>query len=201
MASQPDGHEVTNLLERLNDGNRAAADALVPLIYPVLHRLAANCLRRERSDHTLQATALVNEAYLRLVGQHDVHWKSRAHFYGIAARIMRRILLDFARKRHRLKRGGADQKVTLDDGLMVSEDRLDEVLLVDEALRRLAGMDERQGRMVELRFFAGLSAEETAEVLGVSVITVKRDWITAKAWLYREISKARPDESGTMALG
>jgi RNA polymerase sigma factor (TIGR02999 family) len=156
-------------------------------------------MRRERSGHTLQPTALVHEAYLRLVGQREVQWKSRAHFYSIAGRIMRRILLDFARKRRSAKRGGAGVKVTLDEGLVVAENRLDDVLLIDEALHRLAEMDERQGRIVELRFFAGLSVEETALALEISPITVKRDWNSARAWLYREISKARPDEPGTVA--
>ncbi len=197
--SESDGHEVTALLGKLSSGNADAADRLAPLIYSELRHLAANCMRRERIGHTLQPTALVHEAYIRLVGQKEVHWKSRAHFYSIAGRIMRRILLDFARKRLSSKRGGAGQKVTLDEGLMVSEDRLDDILLIDEALNRLTEMDERQGRIVELRFFAGLSVEETALALDISPITVKRDWNSAKAWLYREIAKARPNESGTVA--
>jgi RNA polymerase sigma factor (TIGR02999 family) len=196
-----DGHQVTALLGRLSSGNAEAADALAPLIYTELRRLAANCMRRERIGHTLQPTALVHEAYLRLIGQREVQWKSRAHFYSIAGRIMRRILLDFARKRLSSKRGGAGRKVTLDEGLVIAEDRLDDILLVDEALHRLAEMDQRQSRIVELRFFAGLSVEETALVLEISPITVKRDWNSAKAWLYREITKARPNESGRVAAG
>jgi RNA polymerase sigma factor (TIGR02999 family) len=199
--SASDGHEVTALLGRLSGGNPEAADALAPLIYSELHRLAVSCMRRERTGHTLQPTALVNEAYLRLVGQREVQWKSRAHFYGIAGQIMRRILLDFARKRLSAKRGGAGWKVTLDEGMVIAEDRLDDILLIDAALNRLAQLDERQSRIVELRFFAGLSFEETAAALELSTITVKRDWNSAKAWLYREIAKARPNESGTVAAG
>jgi RNA polymerase sigma factor (TIGR02999 family) len=156
-------------------------------------------MRRERTGHTLQPTALVNEAYVRLVGQREVQWKSRAHFYGIAGQIMRRVLLDFARKRLSAKRGGAGWRVTLDEGMVIAEDRLDDILLIDEALNRLAQMDPRQSRIVELRFFAGLSFEETAAALDISPITVKRDWSSAKAWLYREMAKARSDESGTVA--
>jgi RNA polymerase sigma factor (TIGR02999 family) len=197
----PGEHEVTALLGRLSSGQADAADALAPLIYAELRRLAGACMRRERAGHTLQPTALVHEAYLRLVGQREVQWKSRAHFYGIAGQLMRRILLDFARKRLSSKRGGAGRKVTLDEGLVISEDRLDDVLLVDAALNRLSALDERQGRIVELRFFAGLSVEETAQALEISPITVKRDWNSAKAWLYREIAKGRRDESGSVAAG
>jgi RNA polymerase sigma factor (TIGR02999 family) len=194
-------HEVTALLGRLRSGHPEAAEALAPLIYNELRRLARNCMRRERAEHTLQPTALVHEAYIRLIGQREVQWKNRAHFYGIAGQLMRRILLDLARKRITAKRGGAGRRVTLDEGLVISEERLDDVIAVDDALHRLAALDERLSRVVELRFFAGLSVEETAEVLEVSPITVKRDWNSAKAWLYREIAKGRHDESGSMAAG
>jgi len=184
--------EVTQLLGQLRAGRKEAADELVPLIYQELHKLAAACMRRERPSHTLQATALVNEAYLRLIGQHDVEWQNRSHFYGIAAQIMRRVLLDYARKHQAEKRGGPNQKVRIDEALLVAEQQLDAVLAVDESLSRLEKIDPRQAKVVELRFFAGLDVEQTAAVMGISTATVKREWQFAKAWLQREMGGASP---------
>ena len=164
----------------------------MPLVYGELRRLARSHLRRERSAHTLQSTALVHEAFLRLVNQRDVHWRSRAHFYGIAAQMIRRILVDHARSQQAGKRGAGAIKLELDEALLLhSGARQKDLDLVglDDALQRLAALDERQSRMVELRFFAGLSVEETAEVMHLSPATVKRDWSSARAWLYREILK------------
>lgn len=209
---EPD-REITVMLRRLRDGSPGAADALVPVIYAELRRLAGWFMRRERPGHTLQPTALVHEAYFRLVGQHDVEWQNRAHFFSVAARIMRRILLDFARKRLSARRGGPRQRVTLDDTLLISEERLDDILIIDESLTRLAKLDERQSRIVELRFFGGLDVDDIARLLDISPITVKRDWNSARAWLQREISRGLPDtnrpgnsllkcdQPGTMAAG
>src|SRR5438552_15395576 len=160
----------------------------MPLVYEELRRLAHQYMSRERSGNTLQTSALVNEAYLRLVDQRDVHWQSRAHFFGIAAQMMRRILVDHARKRHNQKRGGNALRITLDKAAIVPQDRAADVVALDEALTTLAIIDQRKSQMVELRFFGGLSIEETAEVLKVSPATVMRDWTLAKAWLRREMS-------------
>lgn len=160
----------------------------MPLVYEELRRLAHQYMSRERSGNTLQTSALVNEAYLRLVDQRDVHWQNRAHFFGIAAQMMRRILVDHARKRHNQKRGGNALRVTLDKAAIVPQDRAADVVALDEALTTLAIIDQRKSQMVELRFFGGLSIEETAEVLKVSPATVMRDWTLAKAWLRREMS-------------
>jgi RNA polymerase sigma-70 factor, ECF subfamily len=186
--------DVTVLLSELSRGNEEAADKLVPLVYSELKRLARSYMRRERPEHTLQATALVHEAYLKLVRQHDVNWQSRSHFFGIAAQLMRRILIDHARGHLREKRGGANQAVPLDDALVFSPEHSEELVRLDEALVRLSRFDERQGKIVELRFFGGLSVEETAEYLGISPKTVKRDWAVAKAWLHGELKQT---ESGT----
>ena len=186
MKSSP--HEVSRLLVAWGDGDRAALDELLPLVHEELRRLAHRCMSRESPGHTLQTSALVNEAYLRLVDQKGVRWQNRAHFFGIAAQIMRRILVDHARSRGYRKRGGGARRVDLDEALAVSPQRAAEVVALDEALSRLAEFDPRQSRIVELRFFGGLSIEETAEVLGVSPGTVMRDWTLAKAWLRREIS-------------
>jgi RNA polymerase sigma factor (TIGR02999 family) len=194
--------EVTRLLGQFSQGRSEAASELAPLIYEELHRLASAFMRRERPGHTLQATALVNEAFMRLLGQQHVEWRNRAHFFGIAATMMRRILASYARQHHAAKRGGAGHKVTLDEGMLISEDRLADVLAVDEALERLAAIDPQQSRLVELRFFAGLSVEEIAEVMGISTPTVKREWRSAKAWLYHELVKAgERGESGEVAAG
>lgn len=178
--------EITGLLKNSQSGDRAALDRLLPLIYDELRRLAASHLRRERPDHTLQATALVHEAYLRLVEQHSVDWRNRAHFFALAAEMMRRILVNHAQQHHAQKRGGHDTKLALDEAVsLAGEERPIDWLLMDDALKRLTALDPRQGRIVELRFFGGLTVEEVAEVLGVSEITVKREWRVAKAWLHQ----------------
>jgi RNA polymerase sigma factor (TIGR02999 family) len=180
--------QVTDLLVAWSDGDKAAYDQLVPLVHDELHRLAHRYMSRERPGHTLQTTALVDEAYMRLVDQ-KVHWQNRSHFFGIAAEVMRRILVDYARRQRYAKRGGGAQKVELDEAMLMARDRSDQLVALDEALKRLAEFDERKSRVVELRFFGGLSVEETAESLAISVNTVKRDWSTARAWLYKEVSR------------
>lgn len=179
--------EITNLLARLNSGQPDVSARLIALVYPELHAIAGRAMRRERPDHTLQATVLVHEAYLRLVGQSGIRWENRAQFFGFAASVMRRVLVDYAREHRALKRGGAAAKVTLDDALLVTEDHMDRVLMIDDSLRKLAAVDPDQSRVVELRFFAGMNVEETAEALGVSTATVKREWSHAKAWLQRDM--------------
>jgi RNA polymerase sigma factor (TIGR02999 family) len=180
-------HEVTQLLLDWSNGNQAALDKLMPLVYGELHRLAHQYMNWESPGHTLQTSGLVNEAYLRLVDQREVHWQNRAHFFGIAAQLMRRILVDYARSRHYAKRGGNAQQVSFDEAVMVSPERATEVIALDEALKRLAVIDERKSQIVEFRFFGGLSIEETAEVLKVSPGTIMRDWTLAKAWLRKEM--------------
>jgi RNA polymerase sigma-70 factor, ECF subfamily len=178
---------VTELLRAWGNGDDGALERLTPLVEAELRRLARGYMRRERRDHTLQATALVNEAFLRLTDARRVHWQDRAHFLGISARLMRRVLVDHARSRGYLKRGGDAERVTLDEGLVTSPEPAVDVLALDRALEALAAVDVRKGRVVELRFFGGLSVEETAEVLHVSADTVKRDWRLAKLWLLREL--------------
>lgn len=180
--------QITRLLQERRAGQDAAASRLIDAVYPELRRIAAHCLRAERSDHTLQATALVNEAYLRLVGQQDKDWQNRAHFFAVAAQVMRRVLVDYARDRKAKKRGGGREKTELTDELIIVRERLDDVLAIDTALTRLALRDARQSKVVELRFFGGLTESEVAEVLGVAPRTVKRDWNVAKAWLYGELN-------------
>lgn len=182
--------EVTRLLHELQGGSESAADALVPLVYDELHQMAVQHMRRERDDHTLQPTALVHDAYMRLVDQRGAGWQNRAHFFGIASRAMRRILVDHARKRRAAKRDGG-QRVTLDASAMQAAEPSVDVLALDEALSKLAALDARQARVVELRFFGGLSVEETAEVLGISRATANRDWTFARAFLQREIEQDR----------
>jgi len=182
-------HEVTRLLLAWSDGDRAALDQLMPLVYAELHRMAHRHLGGERPGHTLQTTALVNEAYLRLVDQKQSQWQNRTHFFAVAAQLMRRILVDYARARNNAKRGGGAMWVTLEEAAEVSGDRSAEMVALDDALTELAEFDLRKSRIVELRFFGGLSIEETAEVLNVSPGTVMREWTLAKAWLQREISK------------
>jgi RNA polymerase sigma factor (TIGR02999 family) len=184
----PHTQEVTQLLVKLSAGDRSALDDLLPLVYDELRRLADRYLRRERSDHTLQATALVNEAYLRLVDQ-NVPWQNRAHFFGVAAEMMRRILVDHARSHQAQKRGSGGIKLSLDDALNMSDERASDLIALDEALSALAAFDPQKSRIVELRFFGGLSIEETAKVLGIGTATVIRQWKMAKAWLYHEVSK------------
>jgi RNA polymerase sigma-70 factor (ECF subfamily) len=180
--------EVTRLLEDWSRGDRQALDALIPLVHDELHRLAKGYLARERPGHTLQATALVNEAYMRLVGERDMLWQSRAHFIGVAAQLMRFILVDHCRRKNFQKRGGDAVRVTFDENLEVTVERSDELMALDEALNKLASQDERKSRIAELRYFGGLSVEETAEALSISVATVMRDWRLTRAWLQRELS-------------
>ena len=181
-------HEVTELLIGWSNGDRAALDKLMPLIDDELRRLAHRYMRQERADHTLQTTALVNEAFVRLVNRKNLQWQNRAHFFGIAAHLMRTILVDHARSHASAKRGGGARKLELNEALVVSQQRASEVIALDEALKQLALIDPRQSRIVELRFFGGLTVEEAAEVLHVSPVTIKREWSTAKAWLYRELA-------------
>jgi RNA polymerase sigma factor (TIGR02999 family) len=181
---------VTRLLQDWSGGDRGAAERLMPLVYDELRHLARSYLRRERSDHTLQPTALVNEAYLKLIDQTRVSWQNRSHFFGIAAQVMRRVLLDHARSHASAKRGGGGHnKLSLDDAKVPAVERAAELLALDEALQRLAEVFPRKGRVVELRFFGGLSTAEAAEVLGVSEKTVMREWESAKLWLYRELDR------------
>ncbi|MDX2034854.1 MAG: sigma-70 family RNA polymerase sigma factor [Blastocatellia bacterium] len=190
-SASPD--QITRLLLAWSAGESAAFDALLPLVYDELHRLAHRYLGRERRDHTLQTTALVNEAYLRLIDSSRVQWQNRAHFFAISAQLMRRILVDFARGRRNLKRGGEGRRVLFDDALLVAEEREKDLVALDEALSTLSALNPRQGRVVELRFFGGLSIEETAEALAVSIDTVKRDWRLAKVWLLRELDRTGGD--------
>jgi RNA polymerase sigma factor (TIGR02999 family) len=187
---EEDSRQITQLLERWSNGDAGVLDDLMPLVYTELRRQAAGYLRRERPNHTLQPTALINEAYLKLIDQRDVKWQNRAHFFALAAQAMRRILVDYARERKREKRGGAAENLPLDEALtIVSQEKSVDLVALDEALSELATFDERQARVVELRYFSGLSIDETAEVLNVSNVTVRRDWSLAKAWLHQEITK------------
>jgi RNA polymerase sigma-70 factor (ECF subfamily) len=180
--------EVTKLLAEMRAGNRGAESRLMPLVYGELRKLARHYMRSERPDHTLQATALVHEAYLRLVGQREVDWHNRAHFFAVAAQSMRRILVDHARAHLAQKRAKGDQPISLEDACAIANAGSRELLALDEALARLATQDPRQARIVELRFFGGLKEAEVAEALGVSTRTVKREWRVARAWFYKEIS-------------
>lgn len=184
-----DSGDVTQLLVDYSNGKRDALDVLTPLVYGELRNLAARYLRRERSDHTLQSTALVHEAYLRLIDQNQVRWQNRAHFFGVAAQMIRRILVDHARTRHAQKRGGNAQKLSLDEAIGLPERRDLDIVALDDALKLLAELDAQQSKVIELRFFGGLSIEETAEALGISPATVKREWVTARAWLLRQLSR------------
>lgn len=187
MAADSTGNEVTELLRKWSAGDAEALDELTPLIYAELHRIARRYMRRERDDHTLQTSALVNEAYLRLIDWKTAKWENRAHFFGVSAQLMRRILVDFARKRPRV----GDEKihhVSLDEAFTVTAGKDSDLVALDEALIELAKFDERKVRIVEMKFFGGLSVEETAEVLKIAPVTVMREWQKAKAWLYRELS-------------
>ena len=191
MERSPDqGPKITLWLTEWGKGNAEALEELMPVVYAELHRQAASYLRRERIGHTLQATALINETYLKLIDQREVNWKNRAHFFGIAAQAMRRILVDHAKARHRNKRGGNAENLPLEAAEFAASPNGTSVDLIalDEALTRLAELDERQSRIVELRFFSGMSVEETAEALSVSTATVKNEWRTAKAWLFQELN-------------
>ena len=180
--------EVTELLRRWSGGDVAARESLVPLVYDELRRLARYYLASQRSDHTLQSTAIVHEAYLRLAGRDNVHWENRSHFFAVAAQLMRRILVDHARKRNAAKRGGAHLTLLVDETVEPSSQRELDLVALDDALKALAELDERQSRIVELRFFGGLSIDDTSRILDISPATVKREWSTARAWLHGEIS-------------
>lgn len=193
MASSPK-HEVTQMLLAWNDGDENALERLIPYVEAELHRLAQYYLSRERPGHTLQATALVNEAFLRLIDSQSVQWQNRAHFFGITAQVMRRILVDHARRRRNQKRGGELLRVSLVEAENVAGGRDTSVIALDEALQLLAEFDQRKSRIVELKFFGGLSEEEIAEVLQVSLRTVQRDWNLARAWLFKELSKEDSDD-------
>ena len=198
--SQPQGDEprtlpvgqVSALLRAWSDGNRAALDSLTPIVYDELHRLARHYMKGERPGHSLQTTALVNEAYMRLVDYKSMKWQNRAHFFAVSAQLMRRILVDHAR-RHNLKRGGDRLQVSLDETAMVASGKDADLVALDDAMSALAQLDPRKVQVVEMRFFGGLSVEETADVLKVSAVTVMRDWSTAKAWLYRELTRGGRD--------
>jgi RNA polymerase sigma factor (TIGR02999 family) len=194
MTTKNSRHEVTELLHAWSDGKEESLDDLVPLVYEELHRLARHYMNGERSDHMLQTSALVNEAYLRLVDWKNVRWQNRAHFFGVAAQIMRRILVDFARSRNYAKRGGAARQVSLGEAEVISVGQGEDLVALDEALERLSAIDARKGRIVELRFFGGLSVDETAEVLKISTRTVMREWSLAQAWLHRELIGVKSDD-------
>ena len=182
--------EVTALLRRWRDGDEAALNKLTPLVYDELHRLAHKYIRRERPGHTLQTTALVNEAYVRLVDQNNVDWQNRAHFFGVAAQVMRHILVDYARQQTAVKRGGGVERFNLDEGLIVSKESAAELVALDEALKALSNLYPRRSKVVELRYFGGLNNKEASEILNVSETTIERDWRFARAWLFREMRPA-----------
>ena len=182
--------QITQLLKEWSGGNQAILDELMPLVYKELRRQASRYLRKERKNHTLQTTALIHEAYLKLLGVHEIEWQNRAHFFALASTAMRRILVDYARDRHREKRGGIAENLAIDDAMQISaSEKSVDLIALDEALNRLAKLSARQARVVELRYFSGLSNDETAEILGVSKSTVKNDWNIAKAWLKLQITK------------
>ena len=197
MATLPD-KEITSLLIDWGNGERDALDRLIPLVYQELRRMAHQYMRRERVGNTLQTTALINEAYLRLVDYQRMRWQDRAHFFAVSAQVMRRILVERARSRQSDKRGGAAQKVSLDEVADLAIERATDLIELDNALTRLGAIAPRKVRIVELRYFGGLNLDETAEVLGVSSPTVQREWRAAKAWLYRAISEGIPDEPPTL---
>ena len=190
--TSPSTKQITQLLLAWNGGDQAALDRLVPLVYGELRRAARRYMRRERLGHTLQTTALVNEVYLRLIDAQGVRWQNRAHFFAIAAQLMRQILVDFARRRRQLKRGGEAQQVSLDEALMISQEPGEDLVALDDALKALATLSPRQSQVVELRYFGGLTETEIAEVLKVSERTVRNDWNMAKVWLLRELGRAGP---------
>lgn len=184
--------EITQLLLSWSKGDKAALDQLVPLVYPELRKLARRYMGRENPGHTLQTSALINEAYLKLIDRQHVEWQDRAHFFAVSAQVMRHILIDHARSHRYGKRGAGAQHLALDEAAVVCEERAAELVALDDALTSLAKIDERKSKIVELRFFGGLSVDETAEVMKVSAVTIMRDWRAAKAWLYREISENEP---------
>jgi len=186
--NEPDAHELTQLLAAWSDGEEEALEKLAPMVHAELYRLAKRYMSRERPDHLLQTSALINEAYVRLIDWKAVRWQNRAHFFGVAAQMMRRILVDFARRRPRVAQDQEALQMSLDEAMTITSERDPDLLALDEALKSLATIDERKSRIVELRFFGGLSIDETAEVMRMSSITVIREWNKAKAWLYRELS-------------
>lgn len=179
---------ITDLLAGLECGQSEASARLLAIVYPELHAIASRCMRGERPGHTLQATVLVHEAWIRLAGQHGIHWENRMQFFSFAAMVMRRVLVDYAREHRAMKRYGGAARVELDDVMLIAEDRLDQVLSMDASLRKLSALDAQQGRIVELRFFAGMTVEETSALMGISTATVKREWSHARAWLQRDMS-------------
>jgi RNA polymerase sigma factor (TIGR02999 family) len=187
--------QITQLLQKWQEGNNEALETLMPLVYAELKRLAGSYLRRERPDHTLQSAALVNEAYLRLVDQTQTQWQNKAHFFGIAAQMMRRILADHARGHNAAKRGAGMPELELNEAVAQAQTKSVDLLDLEEALQKLEKLDAQQGKIVELRFFSGLSIEDTANVLGISPATVKRDWAAARAWLFREVGARQDVES------
>jgi len=193
--AQPSSHEMTQLLRAWNAGDKQALEHLMPLMYEELHRLAARCMAEEQEGHVLQTTALVHEVYIRLVDVDNVDWRDRAHFFALSARLMRRILIDLARSRHYQKRGGHAAHLHLEEALTVSIETAPDILAVDDALQALAAVDSRKSQIVELRFFGGLTVEETADVLQISPETILRDWRLAKAWLIRELSRDGDNEA------
>lgn len=195
MSTSSTKHEITGLLQAWSAGDEKALEKLTPLIYAELHRVASFYMAGEQSQHTLQTTALINEVYVRLGDFRHIDWKNRAHFCGICAHLMRRILVDFARSRRSQKRGGGGVSLQLDEALIVSREPRADLVALDEALKELASIDNRKSQVIELRFFGGLAVNETAEVLRVSAETVKRDWRLAKAWLLRRLGEQRPDEA------
>jgi RNA polymerase sigma factor (TIGR02999 family) len=180
--------EISVILKDWSGGNRASADVLLTLVYDALRKIAGKYLRKERSGHTLQPTALVHEAYMKMIDISDINWQDRAHFFAVSANVMRHILVDHARAKLADKRGGDSERIALEDAISLSNEPNVDLLAVDEALNELAGFDEQQSRIVELRFFGGLTIEETAHVVGISPATVKREWAMAKAWLHRKLS-------------
>ena len=193
--------EITGIPAGWREGDHEALDRLLPLIYTELHRLARRHLSRERKDHSMQPSSLVQEAFLRLLPRADAGWRNRAHFFAVASQVMRHILVDYARERHRTKRGGAAVHIPVDAAVVLSSDQVEEIVAVDLALQRLANTDKRKAKVFEMRFFGGLSVEETAEVLGVAPNTVIRDWNFARAWLRRELSGGRISDRGTQETG
>ncbi len=192
---KPTSHEVTQLLLAWNDGDKQALDRLVPLVYDELRRLAKNYMRKERADQALQTTALIHEAYVRLIDANRVQWQNRAHFFGVAARIMRQILVATARERGSQKRGGGRQRISLDESMVIDEGRSEDLVALDEALVALAQFDARKAQVVEMRFFGGLTEEEIAEALDVSPETVRRDWRLARSWLRQKLSGEQIDRA------
>lgn len=188
--SRGETHEVSRLLVQWSNGDQTALDNLMPIVYDELHRMAKRFMKRQDGGHTMQTTELIHEAYLKLSGNEEKNWKNRSHFFGVAAQAMRHILVDHARSKKSQRRGGDKQRITLAENQFVSNERADEIVALDDALTRLAALDERKSRVVEMKFFAGLNFEEIAEVLQMSIITIKRDWSFAKNWLSKEISRS-----------